>query len=861
MSPAGRDSQLRHRPAGALTRAVAAAALAAAICGSAFAQVARSIDDETLADRPIAKLNFKGLSRVTEREILNNIRVAAGQPFDPKSIRNDVSTLYRLGQFGTINAIAAVLPDGTVDLTYVFIEQPIVKDLQVVGNKLISDQELRKVIPLYAGGPRDDFLLEQSVSRIKDLYRKRGNYLADVTVDESRLKDTGILILRIAEGPRVKIKEIEFIGNASLNATELAGEIKTRTAVPLFTKGELDEDLLIDDVASLDKYYKDRGFVDVRVDRRVEISADSKEAKVSFVISEGRRYRLRSVVVEGIGAEGVKPLLVLNPTQISDLLYIHAGDIYSRLKLDKSMASVRDTYLLLGYVDVEVNDRTVRVGEQAEVDLLLAVREGPRTVAGLLNIQGNFLTKDKVVRRLVRIQPGRVLDGRELDRASDRVKATQLFNDVRITVQRPRADEQDALDTDTAQAAAAKSGAKPDASKADASKPDEKKTDEQKSDEKTGETRAALVRSEVRDILVEVKERNTGSVNFGLGLGTDSGVFGELSVNQKNFDIADTPESFDELVAGRAFRGAGQQFSMTLAPGDQVSTLGVDILEPHLFETDYALRFAPSYRLRLYQDYTESKGTVPLTLSRRLGDFWTVGLTTAATWVKLSDFDSSTPIEDYEDRGPATYASGGFFVKRTDIDRPMQPSRGSNAEFSLTQWESISGGSPFTVMRTGYTQFFTVAEDFIGRRTTLKLNSDVGYIFGGDAPVYEKFYLGGRSFRGFDFRTISPKSTGSIDPTIPPANDPIGGNWLFFLGSQLEQPLFQNTFSGVVFIDSGTVTEDVTLGQYRVSIGAGIRLHIPQFGPAPLAFDFAIPLLKQDTDETQVFSFSAEIPF
>jgi outer membrane protein assembly factor BamA len=122
MSPAGRDSQFRHRPAGALTRAVAAAALAAAICGSALAQVARSIDDETLADRPIAKLNFKGLSRVTEREILNNIRVAAGQPFDPKSIRNDVSTLYRLGQFGTINAIAAVLPDGTVDLTYVFLE-------------------------------------------------------------------------------------------------------------------------------------------------------------------------------------------------------------------------------------------------------------------------------------------------------------------------------------------------------------------------------------------------------------------------------------------------------------------------------------------------------------------------------------------------------------------------------------------------------------------------------------------------------------------------------------------------------------------------------------------------------------------
>ncbi|MFN9907398.1 MAG: POTRA domain-containing protein, partial [bacterium] len=177
-------------------------------------------------------------------------------------MRNDVSTLYRLGQFGTIQATASVLADGTVELTYTFAEQPIVKDLQVVGNKLISDQELRKAIPLYAGGPRDDFLLEQAVGRIKDLYKQRGHYLAEVTVDESRLKDTGILILRIVEGPRVKVKEIEFTGNAQLTAKELAGELRTRVAVPLFAKGELDEDVLIDDVAALDKYYKERGFVD-----------------------------------------------------------------------------------------------------------------------------------------------------------------------------------------------------------------------------------------------------------------------------------------------------------------------------------------------------------------------------------------------------------------------------------------------------------------------------------------------------------------------------------------------------------------------------------------------------------------------
>ncbi len=844
------------RPLRLLASFAIAIALASGIAQPARAQTA--IDDETLADRPISKVVFTGLDRVTEREILNNIRVAAGQPFEAQAVRNDVSTLYRLGQFDTVDAVAKVLPDGSVELTYVLTEQPIVRDLQVVGNKLISDQDLRKAIPLYAGGPRDDFLLEQSVTRIKELYRQRGHYLAEVTVDENLLKDSGILILRIVEGPRVKVKEILFVGNETFNADELSAEIKSRTAFPLFGKGELDEERLIDDVAKLDKFYKDRGFVDVRVDRRIEISADSKEAKIVFVVSEGRRYRLRNVVIEGLGAEGPKPLGVLTPDQIEALLFIHEGDIYSRYKIEKSLASVRDAYFLLGHVDAALNDRTVRVGEEPLVDLLVSIREGPRTITGLVNIQGNFLTKDKVVRRLVRIQPGRVLDGREIENSERRVRMSQLFNDVRVTVQRARPEEQDALDTpDATGTAESTSNATGAQAAADAS------------NAATGQARAAdaktvatdaIVRSEVRDVLTEVKERNTGSVNFGVGLGTDSGVFGQFSVSQRNFDIADTPETFDELVAGRAFRGAGQQFTMSIAPGNEVSNFSLDFLEPHLFETDYAFRVSPFYRYRIYEDYDENRASTPLSISRKLGDFWSVGVTGAYTWVELTGFDPDTPVEVADDAGPANYISGGMFVKRTDVDRQFRPSRGGAFEFAATQFVSFEDIDPFTVFRGGYTHFFTVSEDFLGRRSTLRLSTDLGYILGDDAPVYERFYLGGRTFRGFEFRTVSPKATANIDPDTDPT-DPVGGLWMFFAGAQYEQPIFQNSFSGVAFVDSGTVTDDVGLDQYRVSVGVGVRLYIPQFGPAPLAFDFAIPLVKQETDETQVFSFSAEIPF
>ena len=829
------------------------------------------IEDATLADRPISKILFKGLQRVSEREVLNNTRVTVGQPFEAVAVRNDVATLYRLGQFDTVDAVATLLPDGSVELSFVLVEQPIVKDLQVVGNKLISDQELRKAIPLYAGGPRDDFLLEQAVTRIKELYRKRGHYLAEVTVDETRLKDTGILILRVVEGPRVKVKELLFVGNENFPADELSAEIGTRTSAPLFIKGELDEDRLIDDVAALDKFYKARGFVDVRIDRRIEISPDSKEAKISFVISEGRRYRLRAVVIEGMGVEGPKPLELFEHQQIRDLLYIHAGDIYSRLKLDKSIASVRDAYYILGHVDARITDRTVRVGEQAEVDLVLSIREGPRTITGLVNVQGNFLTKDKIIRRLVRIQPGRVLDGRELDRSEARVKGSQIFNEVRITVQRANPAEQDALDNADALAAAAAVKAAEDAARASGTTIPPTTTTAtdaapSESERRTGEIRSAMVRSEVRDVLVEIKERNTGSVNFGVGLGTDSGVFGELSVNQRNFDIADPPETFSELIAGRAYRGAGQQFSATISPGVDVSTLSFDFLEPHLLESDYAFRVSPFLRLRAYEDYNEQRASLPVSLSRKFGDFWSVGTAVALTWVELTDFDPYTAKEIYDDRGPNTLPSVSMFVERTDVDTQFRPSRGSNAELRVTQFASLDEVDPFTVVRAGYTQFFTVSEDFLGRRATLRIKTDAAYIFGDSAPVYERFYMGGRNFRGFEYRTVSPKATESwkIDPLtgLPyPSDDPIGGTWLFFAGAQYEKPIFQNAFSSVLFIDSGTVNDEVGFDEYRVSVGIGVRLYIPQFGPAPLAFDFAYPILKLESDETQTFSFSAEIPF
>ena len=114
-----------------------------------------------LEDRPISSVRIEGLSRVDERLVRNQLRSAIGAPFDRETAQADVRTLNRLGEFKTVQVIAELQTDGSVALIYRVIEQAIVTAVQVVGNRVIPDQDLLAVAPI-EGSPRDDFLIENS---------------------------------------------------------------------------------------------------------------------------------------------------------------------------------------------------------------------------------------------------------------------------------------------------------------------------------------------------------------------------------------------------------------------------------------------------------------------------------------------------------------------------------------------------------------------------------------------------------------------------------------------------------------------------------------------------------------------------
>ncbi|MBI1371529.1 MAG: outer membrane protein assembly factor BamA [Phycisphaera sp.] len=768
-----------------------------------------------VANRPVSEVRVEGTKQVSEQLVRNQITLEPGNPYNPDIVARDINNITRLGRFATVRVRVDPKPDGSIVVTYVVDEQKLLSDVQVVGNKAISDQEVMSKVLLRAGDPQDTFLIDRARMAVRDYYREKGYFLADVDVDQQTLDDNGILILRVREGPRIRVREIAWEGNETFKDKEIASKIRTQRYVFIFSKGILSKDALDKDVARVRDFYEQRGYLDVRVGRRIDLAEDQKDAKITFVIDEGRQYTVASMEIEGNS--------VYSSEQIARAMDLKVGDVFSLTRLRQTDDSVKALYDKLGMLESHVTVQRVFHPTDPTVDLKVKITESRRAVVGNVVIRGNELTQDKVVRRQIRgIEPGRAWDGTGIPESEQNIRETRLFREAKVTVM---------------------------------GEPDD----------------------ETRDALVEVKEANTGSVSFGAAVSSDAGVFGAIDLTQRNFDIADLPESWGEFFTGRAFRGAGQFFQIALQPGDQFQRYQVQFREPFMFDTDYFLDTNLFYFTRQRENWDEERIGATLGVGKRFGDVWSASIRSRVEQVSVTGVEKDAPIDAKAIEDENNLITGlGFSVTRSTVDSRLFPTVGSRLIAGIEQAGALGGDASFTRFNFEHNAFFTIDEDFFGRKTVLSLRTEMGYILNNatrsvddtnsvshkisDVPIYERYYAGGhRNFRGFDFRGVGPRgiqyNTGKL------GNDPIGGEWMFLLGLEYNYPIYEDVLRGVLFVDTGTVQEDFGFDQYRVSVGGGIRLKLPFFGAAPFAFDLAYPLVKQEGDNTQFFSFDIALPF
>jgi outer membrane protein insertion porin family len=334
-------------------------------------------------------------------------------------------------------------------------------------------------------------------------------------------------------------------------------------------------------------------------------------------------------------------------------------------------------------------------------------------------------------------------------------------------------------------------------------------------------------------------------------------VLGTISFTQRNFDILAWPDSWKQFLRAQTLKGAGQTFRIVAEPGTEMMRFQVEWLDPAIFDQPYSVGAQAFLFTRERETYDESRYGVVGSLGHRFANQWYGELAVRPEGVDIDNLTLHAPpeVRDVEGMSFLTGFKGSLIRDRTDSR--WMPSEGDRIMLSA---EEVVGSFNFLRTNAEYRFYRTLYTDALDRKHILATRLAAGEIIG-DAPVFEEFYGGGTgSVRGFKYRGISPRSAGGFyDGKVRGEGEPIGGDFSLFAGTEYSFPIFGTEASqlrGVLFLDTGTVEQDIGITAYRASVGFGVRWAIPFLGPVPLAFDFGFPVSKQDDDDTQIFSFS-----
>ena len=764
-------------------------------CLSLLTNSAFSADNQL----PIGSISTVGNRTVSDTQILSKVRSRVGQLFNPAVAAEDVKRVTELPGVDHAYYHTTIAAD-KIGLTFVVVEQNVVRTISFVGNRKYKAKNLQKKVSIKRGDYLDRFLAQAGRKTLIEFYHKKGYGFVQISLDNEQLSQ-GKVIYRIDEGPRVKIASVRFSGNKAVKTRALKKVVKTSKRKFFVLPRYYAEEQTAKDVAKLQKVYYERGFLDSSIVLKRQFNKDKSRVRLTFVIEEGAAYTVERIVLAGMQHFGDE--------RLRTELKLKQGQIYNERKAVSDVKRLLKLYRENGFIDADVQWSRKYISED-RVRIEIGITEGDRFRIGKINITGNEQTQDKVVRRVLDeydFQPGKWYNA---DTA--------------------RGDGSGQLEKTAGRMIYAQAGS-------------------------TTITPTGKVPGR-SDALVSIAEGQTGSVMLGAGVASDSGVIGQLVFEQRNFDIKDTPESFYEFITGRAFKGAGQNLRISLQPGTEVSDYSISFTEPYLKDKPISLNVVASVYERFFESYDEGRIRGHVGFEKRYKNHWRKSIGFRVEDVDISDIDTDAPREIKEVKGGNALAGVKVGLSRDFTNDRFNPSSGYN--FS-TSYEQVGGEHTFGILSGVYRRYKVLYEDLAERETVLAFKL-LGATTIGDAPPFEKFYAGGTglySIRGFDYRGVSTRGlpTDSAGVPIPgrEKDDPIGSYWIVLANAEVAVPLVGETLSALFFVDSGTIDS----GSYRVSAGAGIEIMLPHwFGPVPMRFTFAAPLTKNDGDETQVFSFS-----
>lgn len=745
-------------------------------------------------------------------------QVKVGDEYDPAQCARDVRALRDAGTFDDIVVKAEQGLNG-VDVTYVVKHKMRFQGpLAVKGCDYWNEGKIAKFSELKDGYAYGEAEIAAAAGRIRREYQKK--FFPDVKVKPVVEPVEGIagavkITMEIEEGERAKITDFEFDGNEAFEADELRASFNQYpwwNPMGWFSDVPATPQDLAEARDRVVAFYRDRGYLDVEISQpEVRTREDGERVRV-FQVREGPCYKVGTISVTGVKAypEDVVAAAVKR---------IAPGDVAGATALDEAAheievfcgsgrAALADTHVTVRRLPSETDPETL--------NLVFAVEEGVPVTINRVLIRGNDYTMDKVIRREIALSPGDPMLADKAERSKRRLENLRYFDRVRYYLEKVDGGE-------------AKDG-----------------------------------KPELRDLVYELSEKNTGNFLIGIGAGTESSVFGQIELSEANFD----------LFSPWRFRGAGQKGRLCIQAGPRVQTYEASVTEPWFLDRQLELTVEVYRRQRWYDDYDVIRSGAAVTLSYPV-KFWPtweafgrLGVSLAAEYIEYDDVDNGyyydpkrgdrfRMLKEEEDRnGDKVEVPLEVFWKLDTRDRFIFPTQGHTVRLF---GDIVGGDNEYWRVGFNVRKYFPVWKKY-GHVFQIGLRGETVDAFSDDLPLYDRLFLGGsKSIRGVDFREIAPRIYAHENKKG--RYTAWGGQTSWCMNMEYSVPVVK-MLRIAAFSDLGSVGEDefdFDTAWFCWSVGVGLRLDLEQF---PIRLDFATPVVDPDeTVDEKVFTFSVGYDF
>lgn len=822
---------------------------------SSFAQATVLQDSDEVAEEDliVREVVFEGLDTYSEEGVLRALGVVIGEPLP--ELRPGVQRAWDIYRLLVTRSAVELFPGGGIRLVLVVSEQPVDLDPKFFGNNALDLETLYEMAGVSGRAEIYGYEADSIRSRLIEGYKHRGYYHVEIDVirgglpgeTDSRPSD---LYFEIREGPRVRSTEIIVRGNDSLEDTGWwfwSGGLKS--LAKLQTKGRgifrwwgkpFDEEALDADLVAMRKVYRDRGWLDAKVEvENLEFNEERDRVKVHIVVDEGPLWLVSDVDIVAMASadqgEVEVEAFAYPKEELLALLNLKRGEPLESARVLNDNIALEAYYGKRGHVAsrffpggenvfVWLEPDQLLDAENQEVSVTYRILQGnPRTIREI-EVVGNKHTNDKVIRRAVASLPGQRVDMVELTRGLRRIRGLGFFDDV----QDPRHEE------------------------------------------------PKITFSQVPgmpnlvDVRYEVEEGRVVDLELSGGVSSDSGLIGRLGVSMRNFQAGDLPsgfwDTFSDVYNKKAFHGNGETFEVMLSPGTEVSSGSVSYQHPDLFG-DHFNRYTGfaeyETRVRRYTSHDEDRQSSSLLLGRDI-DQGDLSIRFGPTWKEIDlrelDQDEDLPYTLTDSEGESSYQGAAVNLRYNTLDRRFAPRAGVLAEWRNTVYGGPFGGdNDLWVTELSYDKFFQLGteEENVRKGVYMGLWGRVAQPFGDTdfAKYSERGFLGGSTrMKGFDFRGVGPND----------GNYSLGGETALFTTLEVRFPIYTTPILGTSrrqevlrltpFVDLGVLgldAWDLDLDDLRAS--AGVTFGLVQ--PIPLSFNFGFPLRDGDGDDLEVFSF------